>query len=65
VTTTVRDPVADTVLDRLVREAMTRSGHVEPCDGKTLEECVTHFRGGHQLWYNDESHSTRMVEVEE
>jgi len=64
--TAIRDPLAGTVLDRLVRKAMERSGQIEPCDGKTLDECVTHIRGGHQLWYNTPAdRSTRMVEIAE
>ena len=47
----------------LMKKAKAKSGDVEPCSGKTIDQCIVYqdFNNKFLFFYNDKSGSTRIV----
>jgi hypothetical protein len=48
----------------LLEHARSRYGPIEPCAGKTLQECFFYQNGCLQFWFNDSVGNTHLVSVE-
>lgn len=45
--------------ERLLARARARCGDIEPCAGRSWEECFTSIEGHLALWFNDQTGNTK------
>jgi len=50
---------------KLMEQARSRYGEIEPCRGRSFAECFLNQNGMLQFWFNDSSGNTRLLYVEE
>ena len=51
------------IKDLLIKKAHAQSDVVEPCSGKTIDQCIVYHKSKDQFlfYFNDKTGSTRLV----